>query len=201
MSDAPKKAAEAAPTKTETPKTETPKAETPAAKTEAAPKPAAAKAAAKPAAKRAAPAKKAAPAAKKPAARKTAPKPAAKSAAPAKKAAPAASKPRAAAGARTPKDGIPAAIELSGEIGDTISRFMQTRLNDNMAFVADLQKADGPVAVVKAQQEYFDAAARAYSDHLKVIGDRYQALMTVSLDPVMGGMKEAGDQWRRMVGL
>lgn len=191
MTDETKTEAAAAPkpaveTPAEAPKTEA-KAEAPAkpATKPAARKPAAKKAAPKPAAKKAAAPKVAAKTAAKPAAKAT-PKAAAPKAAP---------KPAAkAAAAATP-------VEIGYEISEGFAAFVKDRFETNMAFVSELQGVKSPDEFVELHRTYFDTAAKAYSDQAALFNERCQEIFTASLTPMMASFKDAGEQWRKAVGV
>lgn len=176
-----------------------------------------AKAAEKTSATTAATASKTTAAAKKAAPRKAAPKkttaakPAAKKAAPARKAAPAPAKAAAstaktaASTAKTAKasadQSATAALALTGEIGETIAEFVRMRMDDNMDFVNELSRIESPTDLIKAQQAYFEDAAKAYTDHFTALNDKYQDMFVKSFEPFMSGFKDQADQWRRLAGV
>lgn len=124
----------------------------------------------------------------------------AKSAAPKKVAAP---KKAAAA----PKKAVaPAAVEadsfaLTYEIGEELARFVQQRVEDNMAFAADLQGVASPIDLIKLQQSYMDTAAKAYADQFTAINERCQDMVTSSFNPMLDSFKDAGEQWQKMMGV
>lgn len=198
MTDETKTEAAAAPkpaveTPAEAPKTEA-KAEAPV---KPAAKPAAKKAAPKPAAKKPAAPKAAAKAAPKPAAKKpAAPKTVAKAAPkPAAKAAPKAAAPKPVAkSATTP-------VEIGYEISEGFAAFVKDRFETNMAFVSELQGVKSPDEFVELHRTYFDTAAKAYSDQATLFNERCQEMFTASFTPMMSSFKDAGEQWRKAVGV
>ncbi|WP_417519513.1 phasin family protein [Minwuia sp.] len=206
MNDAPKKteiekpAAEAAKTATDaaaktaetTVKATAETAKAPAKAAAAATKPATRKTAAKPAAKKSAARKASA----KPAARKTAKTAVKKAAAPARAAAKTATKTAAKA-----EPAIANAAGLTTEISDDFTRFVQSRVEDNLAFIDELQNVSGPADLIKAQQNYLDTAAKAYSEQFSSLNERYQDLFSVSFNPMVASFKDAGAQWRKMMGV
>ncbi|ANK82420.1 MAG: hypothetical protein TEF_17705 [Rhizobiales bacterium NRL2] len=75
------------------------------------------------------------------------------------------------------------------------------RIDDNMDFVNELSQIESPADLIKAQQNYFEDAAKAYSQHLTALNDKYQDMFTRSFEPLMNGFKDQADQWRRFSGV